>query len=91
MKSEAELRALLDDVETLCEENYPTHALTLDDAFLHGLASGLAEALDATVERCGKPGCDVDHRATRIAGIAKIRERAIAARIRRESSNAIRN
>ncbi len=84
MKSEAELRQLLADIDTVNEDSYvPGGTHNVFDAFRNGISAGLAEALDLDVERCGNPDCHADHKAARIDGLNAIRERAAAIRAAR--------
>jgi hypothetical protein len=84
MKSEQELRELRDDIDLLNEEYYRANlGPGIADAFLHGIAVGLNEALDSQREGCGNPSCKQNHAAERVASLAGYRKRAAAIRAQR--------
>jgi hypothetical protein len=85
MKNEQELRELLDDIDLLNEEYFRANlGPAIGDAFLHGVAVGLNEALDNQHEGCGNPSCKENHAAERAKWLAGCRKRAASIRAAKE-------
>jgi len=84
MKTEAELRALLADIDLVNEDEFTRLPIpSLSAAFRHGLSAGICEALDQGVERCGNPDCIENHREHRIRGMQELRDKAAKIRATR--------